>query len=58
MLKVLDEVSKVQETCPESVAFAKTVRDIRMFSQKANQTLDTLVKTDANWFTNAFFRML
>lgn len=51
MLKVLDEVVGIEETCPESESFCNVVRDIRKFSHKANQALDTLIKADANWFT-------
>ncbi len=51
MLKVLDEVVGVEENCPESESFCAVVRDIRKFSHKANQTLDTLLKADPNWFT-------
>jgi DNA-binding transcriptional regulator GbsR (MarR family) len=58
MLKVLEEVSAVEDNCAESAAFTKTVREIKLFSQKANQTLDTLVKSDANWFTSIFFKMM
>jgi DNA-binding transcriptional regulator GbsR (MarR family) len=58
MLKVLDEVAGVEEKCPESERFCEVVRDIRMFSHKANQTLDTLIKADSNWFTNIFLRMV
>ena len=51
MLKVLDEVVGIEENCPESESFCNVVRDIRKFSHKANQALDTLIKADANWFT-------
>lgn len=58
MLKVLDEVAGVEENCPEAETFCKTVRDIRTFSHKANQTLDTLIKADAHWFTSIFMSAL
>ena len=58
MLKVLDEVASVEEKCPESKQYNEVVSDIRMFSHKANQTLDTLIKADSNWFTNIFLRMV
>ncbi len=58
MVKVLDDLSKVDEAGPEAEAFVRTVGDVRMFAHKANQTLDTLIKADANWFTGVFFRML
>ena len=58
MRKVLDEVAVVEENCPESESFCQVVRDIRVFSNKANQTLDTLIKADSNWFANVFLRMV
>jgi DNA-binding transcriptional regulator GbsR (MarR family) len=58
MLKVLEEVANVEANCPESESFTNVVKDIRMFSNKANQTLDALIKSDANWFTNVFLHMV
>ena len=58
MLKVLDEVASVEANCPESETFCTVVKDIRTLSHKANQTLDTLIKADSNWFSNIFFRMV
>ncbi|MCC6462828.1 MAG: transcriptional regulator [Saprospiraceae bacterium] len=58
MLKVLDEVANVEANCPESESFCQVVKDIRMLSHKANQTLDTLIKADSHWFSNIFLRMV
>lgn len=58
MLKVLDEVANVEPKCPESESFCNVVNDIRMLSNKANQTLDTLIKADSSWFSNIFLRMV
>jgi DNA-binding transcriptional regulator GbsR (MarR family) len=58
MIKVLDEVAAVKETSPEAESFCSVIRDIRMFSHKANQTLDTLVRADSNWFTKTFFQIM
>lgn len=58
MLKVLDEVANVEPNCPESESFCSVVKDIRILSSKANQTLDTLIKADSNWFSNIFLRMV
>jgi DNA-binding transcriptional regulator GbsR (MarR family) len=53
MIKVLDELSEVGGGDPESEAFCEVVRDLRKFSHKANNTLDMLIKADANWLTSA-----
>jgi DNA-binding transcriptional regulator GbsR (MarR family) len=58
MLKVLDELASVQEACPQSEHFCQVVRDIRKLSHKANQTLDTLIKAESNWFAGPFLSML
>ncbi|MEZ4919406.1 MAG: transcriptional regulator [Saprospiraceae bacterium] len=58
MLKVLDEVAVVEPSCPHSQRFAETIQDIKVFSHKANQTLDALTKSDSSWFSNIFMRMV
>lgn len=58
MLRVLDEVGAVEPNCPHSERFAATVQDIKVFSYKANQILDALVKADSNWFSNIFLRLV
>ena len=58
VLQVLDELAAVQETCPESEHFCAVVRDIRRFTHKANQTLDTLIKADAHWLGSTFLSMV
>ncbi|MBU6342450.1 MAG: transcriptional regulator [Bacteroidetes bacterium] len=58
MIKVLDELASVEPDAPESEHFCEVVQDIRKFSNKANQTLDTLIKADSNWFTNMFLNLV
>ena len=58
MLRVLDEVAAVNPVCPQSESFVRVIQDIQVFSHKADQTLDTLIKADSNWFANVFFRMV
>jgi DNA-binding transcriptional regulator GbsR (MarR family) len=58
MLKVLDEISGVTEDCDEAVALAKAINDIKMFSSKADSTLDKLIKADSNWFVGTFMKMI
>lgn len=58
MLQILDELAGVQENCPNSEHFCSVVRDIRKISHKANQTLDTLVKTEPSWITGIFLNMV
>jgi len=58
MLRVLDEVSSVEEVDQESREFAEIVREIKLFSSKADSILDTLVKSDSNWFVGTFMKMI
>lgn len=58
MLKVLEELSTVKGVDLESETFSKVISDIKLFSNKANQTLDVLTRSDSNWFTNVFLRFL
>jgi DNA-binding transcriptional regulator GbsR (MarR family) len=58
MLKILDEISGVKEDCLEAEALAKAVNDIKMFSSKADSTLDMLIKADSNWFVGTFMKMI
>lgn len=58
MIKVLDEISSVEGDDPASEEFIKMVREIKLFSNKADSTLDTLVKADSNWFVGTFLKMI
>ncbi len=58
MLKVLDEIVSVESQCPESEEFCKVIRDIKLFSNKADSTLDKLVHSDSNWFIGTFMKMV
>ena len=58
MLKILDEISSVEGNDPESEEFKSVIRDIKLFSSKADSTLDTLIKADSNWFVGTFLKMI
>jgi len=58
MLKVLEEVSSVDGMCDHSEEFCKVVQDMKMISNKADSTLDTLIKADNNWFISKFMKMM
>lgn len=58
MIKVLDELMAVENDCPESEHFVQVVDDIRKFSNKANQTLDSLIKAESNWLTSMFLNLM
>jgi DNA-binding transcriptional regulator GbsR (MarR family) len=58
MIKVLDDISNVEGDSPEALALAKAVRDIKLFSSKADSTLDMLIKADSNWVVSTFLKMI
>ncbi len=58
VLKVLDEVSAVQGESPEIREFLKMVKEIRLFSSKADSLLETLLKADSDWFVKSFLKMV
>ena len=58
IIKVLDELASVEAIDQDSEEFAKMVKEIRLFSNKADSTLETLIKSDANWFVGTFLNMI
>lgn len=58
VVKVLDEVSAVVGDSAEVQAFQKTIQDIRLFSNKADSLLETLLKAEADWFIKSFLKMV
>ncbi len=58
MLKVLDEISSIDEAGPKSEEFVQIIREIKLFSSKADSTLDSLIKADSNWFVGTFMKMI
>jgi DNA-binding transcriptional regulator GbsR (MarR family) len=57
-LRILDEISGIREDCPEAEALAKIVRDLKLFTSKADSTLEMLIKADSNWFVGTFMKMI
>jgi len=58
MLRVLDELSGVEGKDEKSEEFRNVVRDIKLFSSKADATLDTLIHADSNWFVGTFLNLI
>jgi len=58
VIKVLNEISEVEENSEEAEEFARVVQDIRLFAQKADSTLEGLVKSDQKWFVGTFLNMI
>jgi len=58
VIRVLNEISDVDEKSIEAEEFTKVVQDIRLFAQKADSTLEGLVKSDQKWFVGTFLNMI
>lgn len=58
IIRVLDELSSVESEDVESKEFVEMIKEIKLFSSKADSTLETLVKSDANWFVGTFMNMI
>lgn len=58
MIRVLDELASVEANDPESEEFVRVIKDIKVFSSKADSTLETLAKADSNWFIGTFMKMI
>ncbi len=57
-LKVLDELSSVEGNDPETQEFTRIIKDIKLFSNKADSLLDSLTKADPNWLMGSFIKMI
>ena len=58
MIKILEELSEVEATDEAGEEFRRVIKDIKLFSNKADSMLDTLVKSDSNWFVGTFLKMI
>lgn len=58
MVKVLDEISQVEGVCSGSEEFCKVIKDIKLFSNKADAALNTLSRAEASWFVGTFMKMI
>ena len=57
LLRVLDELSTVRGDSPEEREFQEVVKDIKLFSTKADSTLESLISSNADWFVSTFLKM-
>lgn len=57
-LKVLNEISAVPPDSLEAEAFIKVVSELKMFSDKADATLENVVRSQPSWMTGMFMNMM
>lgn len=58
MIKVVDELSAVQPLCELSEEFCRTVKEIKVFSDKADSALENISKSEMNWIMSSMIRFL
>lgn len=58
ILRLLNEVGDVQTKDKESEEFAKVIKDLELYSNKVDSTLDRLINADSNWFVGTFMKMI
>ena len=58
VIKVLADVSQVEGDSQERETFLSVINDIQQFANKADKTLDKLIKSDSNWLLSTFMKMM
>ncbi|MEM8527371.1 MAG: MarR family transcriptional regulator [Bacteroidota bacterium] len=58
MVKTLEEISHVEGEDADAQEFKKVVKDIQLFSHKADSVLDTLVGSESSWLMNTFLSLI
>ena len=58
MLRLLNELTEVEGKDEEAEGFRHVVKDLRLYSNKADSALDALIKVDSNWFFSTFLSMI
>ncbi len=58
MLHLLDELTGVEGRTDEAEEFRGVIRDLKVYSYKADSALAALVKADSNWFFSTFLTMI
>lgn len=58
IVKLLDELSDVEGSCKKSEEFCNAIREIKLFTNKADATLDALLHADSNWFLGTFLKLV
>jgi len=58
ILRLLNDITNVEETNQEAEEFSKIVKELKLYSNKVDSTLDTLINADSNWFVGTFMKMI
>lgn len=58
MLSLLDQMSSVESSCPQSDEFCKVVKELKHFSNKAEKVLDIFTDGDSNLLSSSLLKMM
>ncbi|MCH2045881.1 MAG: ArsR family transcriptional regulator [Saprospiraceae bacterium] len=58
VLKILEELKDIEGKEEENEEFVKVIKDIQLFSEKADRVLDKFIRSDSSWLMNAFLKMI
>ena len=58
MLRLLDDLTGVEGSTAEAEEFRTVIKDLKLYSHKADSALAALVKVDSNWFFSTFLTMI
>jgi DNA-binding transcriptional regulator GbsR (MarR family) len=58
LLELVKAMAPVEAKCVESNEFCKVLKELDMFSKKADNALSLLLNTESNWLTRPLSRMI
>jgi len=58
ILRLLNDVGDVDPSDQDAEEFAKVIKDLQLYSNKVDSTLDRLINADSNWFVGTFMKMI
>lgn len=58
VVKLINELSEIEANCPASEQFCKTIGEIKLFTSKADSTIEALMRADSNWFLGTFLKLI
>jgi len=58
ILRLLNDVGDIDPSDKEAEEFAKVIKDLQLYSNKVDSTLDRLINADSNWFVGTFMKMI
>ena len=58
ILRLINEVGDIEANDKENEEFAKVLKDLQLYSNKVDSTLDRLISADSNWFVGTFMKMI